>query len=98
MSPLQHITAALLTWGIWVLVGILYDPVVAPREKNGARHTAMRFLSMFAYCQTLRLWIWASRQLEPNQRGKTIGELMAAVFAMGSRKYIRRVTCRVLPW
>lgn len=96
---MEHLAFASTVWAVWVLVGVVYDPVVAPREKNGAPHTLNRYLCMWAYCQMLKVWLWLCRMVATKQmRGKSTGELLAAVFVMGSRKYLRRVTCRVLPW
>lgn len=94
-----HFLFVVIVWMVWVMVGVAYDPVVAPREKNGAEHTLNRYLAMFAYCSTLKAWLWLCRTVAKEQmKGKSTGELLAALFVMGSRKYLRRVTCRVLPW
>lgn len=92
-------SALLVIWSAWVAAGVFYDPVVAPREKNGARHCRVRVFAMFAYCETLRAWIWLSRRFgRPEKAGKTSGELLAALFVIGSRIALRRVTTLLLPW
>lgn len=90
MTLTQHLFTTSAIWLVWLFAGVLYDPIVAPDVKNGAPQTQARFLIMWAYCTTLRGWLFLSRlRKRPDEHGKSFGELAAAVFVMASRKYLR---------
>lgn len=90
MSSYEHFAATLAVWASWVAVGVLYDPVAAPESKSAAAPTPLRAVATFAYIETLRLWVIASRRLSLGD-GKSTGELIAGVFVMASRKHLNRI-------